>query len=90
MRDERTIDRLRPRLTRDQIEALEVGDRVRNIPGDPFEIVAFVDGKGDHSLAVMAYWHARHQCWRYVVVDSWELEALYTPHALPPKVPDAH
>jgi hypothetical protein len=79
----RGVELCRPKLTRDQVEAFQVGDRVRNIPGDPFEIVALVDGKNNESLAVMAFWHARHQCWRHVVAPAWELEILYTPHAYP-------
>jgi hypothetical protein len=78
----RDINLHRPRLTREQIEALEIGDRVRDIPGNPYEIIGFCDGKGDDSLVVMAWWHSRNKYWAYRVCSSFEMEARFTPHSL--------
>lgn len=77
------VNRLRPSLTSAEVDALEVGDIVRDIPGNLHHIVAFVDGKYGESLAVLAWWHARHQCWKYRVAGYEELCILFTPKKMP-------
>jgi hypothetical protein len=75
---DRGVDLSRPTLTDEQISALRVGDTVLDIPGERYEIMAVVEGKGADLLAVLAYWSEKYKCWRHTLADYVELRARYT------------
>ena len=72
------MDLKRPSLSKEQVLALSVGDKIRDIPGYLYQVIGFVDGRYGR-IAVLEYWHQRHERYAYRTASEEELSILYTP-----------
>lgn len=70
---------VRPQLTKAEVEALKVGDKVRDITDRLWHIRAIIDAGEEHPrLYVLATWSYRRQSWLYEVAEVWVMPLKYT------------
>lgn len=74
----REINRRNP-LTAEQVSALKVDDKVRDIPDRVHHVHGIVDVDGHHRLYVLRTWSKRRHGWCYDLQPAFAMAILYTP-----------
>jgi hypothetical protein len=77
---EKVFDLHRPSLTRDEVAALQVGAKIRDIPGRLYHVIGIVsaDGFGGGDVAMLAHWLKHKGWWMYQAEPFEALTILYT------------